>query len=250
MERPDVNDSIRRHPSSLAPPERHRRFGPWGIFAVVVSAVGIVGGVFLSLLAMGGHSKGTGGAVGAQAPEFDLTSLDGRDEVQLSTLRGRVVVVTFERPSCGACRRSETALDLTWRRYRFYGVSVMGIRRETPTVAATGGTPGPWPVLADPHGDTAEAYGVRDEIETFVIDGNGKVVAALDGPVTAPALAAQLASVLGIPATTAPATPAAPTTVESAAASPSTPSTSAPSAAATGTTEPSPPAPSGPSPTA
>ncbi|HXJ63533.1 MAG TPA: redoxin domain-containing protein, partial [Actinomycetota bacterium] len=182
MNNPDVNDSIRRHPSSMAPPERHRRFGPWGIFATVVSAVGILGGLLLAFLAMGGPSGAGGGSVGAQAPEFDLVSLDGRNEVRLSALRGRVVVVTFERPSCGGCARSEAALDATWRRYRLFGVSVMGIRRETPTVAQTGGTPGPWPVLADPHGDTAEAYGVRDEIETFVIDGSGKVVAALDGP--------------------------------------------------------------------
>jgi peroxiredoxin len=179
----DVEDSIRRHPSSLAPPERHRRFGPWGIFAAILSAVVVVGGVLLAFVARGGDGGGNPATVGAQ-----------------------VVVVAFERPRCRDCLRSEAALEVTWRRYRSFGVAVMGIRRDVvPVVASHGSTPGPWPVLADPHGDTARAYGVRDDAETFVIDGNGKVVAALDGPVTAAALAAQLAAVLGIPATTRPA---------------------------------------------
>jgi peroxiredoxin len=200
MQRRDIDDSISRHPSSLAPPERHRRFGPWGIFATVLSAFGLVAGILLAFLAIGGGGGQPGGAVGAQAPEFDLTTLDGRDEIRLSTLRGRVVVVSFERHSCGACLRSEMALDETWRRFQQQGVTVMGIRRDVPAVAASvGSTPGPWPVLADPHGDTAEAYGVRDSMETFVIDGDGKVVAALDGPVTASALSAQLAAVLRVP---------------------------------------------------
>jgi peroxiredoxin len=201
MQRRDLDDSIRRHPSSLAPPERHRRFGPWGVFASVLSALGIVVGVIVVFVAVGAGGSGQqGGAVGAQAPEFDLTTLDGRDDVRLSTYRGRVVVITFERPSCGRCFRSEMALDAAWRRFRRHGVAVMGIRRDTTAVvAAVGSTPGPWPVLADPRGDTADAYGVQDAMETFVIDGDGKVVAALDGPVTESALSAQLAAVLHVP---------------------------------------------------
>jgi peroxiredoxin len=166
----------------------------------------VVGGVLLAFVARGGDGGGNPATVGAQAPQFDLRSVDGMNEVRLSALRGRVVVVAFERPRCRDCLRSEAALEVTWRRYRSFGVAVMGIRRDVvPVVASHGSTPGPWPVLADPHGDTARAYGVRDDAETFVIDGNGKVVAALDGPVTAAALAAQLAAVLGIPATTRPA---------------------------------------------
>jgi peroxiredoxin len=203
--RPDVDDSIRRHPSSLAPPERHRRFGPWGILATVVSALALLAGGLLLFLAVGDDDAPGPGAVGAQAPGFDLRSLDGRNEVRLSELRGRVVVVAFERPNCRACRRSEAALDRAWRRFRDEGVAVMGIRRNPPPVGANvGATPGPWPVLADPHGRTAAAYGVQDRLETFVIDEHGKVVAAMDGPVTVPVLAAQLALALGVATTTEP----------------------------------------------
>ncbi len=234
MQRRDLDDSIRRHPSSLAPPERHRRFGPWGIFATVVSALGLVAGIFLAFLTVGGGDDRPGGTVGAQAPEFDLSTLDGREEVRLSTLRGRVVVVSFERRSCGGCFRSEMALDEAWRRFRQLGVTVMGIRRDTPVAATVGSTPGPWPVLSDPDGDTAQAYGVRDEMETFVIDGDGKVVAALDGPVTASALSAQLAAVLRVPepvaespTTVAQVSPSASTQEPSATPTPEPPTTGA-----------------------
>lgn len=197
----DVNDSIARHPSSLAPPERHRRFGPWGILASVVSAVALaLTAMFvLTRVLTGGEEHAASGAVGSQAPEFDLVSQDGTDRVRLSELRGRVVVVAFERANCRRCARSEEALDDAWRLFRHLGVSVMGIRQGPPPVATTtGGTSGPWPVLTDPGGETADAYGVHDELETFVIDAQGKVVVALAGPVTTSVLVAQLTLVLGI----------------------------------------------------
>jgi peroxiredoxin len=193
-----MHDSIRRHPSSLAPPERHRRFGPWGIFAVVASAVVLLTGVVLFVSTTGGKEPAAApGPVGAAAPEFDLASIDGTGHVHLSQFRGRVVVVAFERGHCRVCRASEAVLDETWRKYRHLGVSVVGIRRGVPVSANTGAKPGAWPVLADPEGETATAYGVHAELETFVIDEHGIVVAGLAGPVTAGVLVAQLALVLG-----------------------------------------------------
>ena len=191
-----MHDSIRRHPSSLAPPERHRRFGPWGIFAVVASAVVLLTGVLLVVSTTGGNDPPPG-AVGAVAPEFDLVSIDGSGHVQLSEFRGRVVVIAFERAHCRVCRASEAVLDETWRKYRHLGVSVVGIRRGIPVSENTGSKPDAWPVLADPQGETAIAYGVHAELETFVIDEDGIVVAGMAGPVSAGVLVAQLALVLG-----------------------------------------------------
>jgi peroxiredoxin len=205
----DVDDSIRRHPSSLAPPERHRRFGPWGILTSVVSALvlALTAAVVLTRV-MSGDDPGSTvqlGQVGTQAPEFDLSSLDGRDRVQLSALRGRVVVVAFERAGCRDCGASEAALDEAWRQFRHLGVSVMGIRRDVlPVASSEGATPGPWPVLVDPEGETAEDYGVKDEFETFVIDRHGKVVVALAGHLTTSALVAQLTLVVGLASTPTP----------------------------------------------
>src|SRR5215218_3889966 len=119
----DVGDSIRRHPTSLGAPERHRRFGPWGIFAVVVSAAGIATGVILALAIGRGSDPAplTGPPVGSRAPEFRLRALDGSEEVRLSDFLGRVVVVSFEREGCEECRAAEAALDEAWHLYRDRG---------------------------------------------------------------------------------------------------------------------------------
>lgn len=191
-----VDDSIRRHPSSLAPPERHRRFGPWGILAAAVSAGALVaGGVLAVTLATSSEDEPTVQVMGERAPEFRLSTLDGQTTVRLSDLRGRVVVVTF-----GNSRSAELALDRLWRHFRAEGVVVMNVRSDLSSVAASV-PPTPshkWPVLGDPGGRTAEAYGVDRVPETFVISADGRVVAGLAGSVTYPVLLAQVSMLLGL----------------------------------------------------
>ena len=207
MAPPDLGDSIRRHPSSLAPPERHRRFGPWGILAAVVSAGVLITGGAMVLVLMGPQSRSPSGSevIDGPAPEFDLTSVDGRTEIRLSELRGRVVVVSFERDGCAPCRAAELALDQTWHRFRGQGVLVLAVRHETLPVATTlSASPGAWPVLSDPGGKAADAFGVHGVPETFVIDPGGRVVAGLAGPVTYSVLAAQISMLIGPPRRTEP----------------------------------------------
>ncbi len=191
----DVDDSIRRHPSRLAPPERHRRFGPWGILAAAVSAGALVAGGLLAVT-LATSSGREGHVMGESAPEFRLSSLDGRTTVRLSELRGRVVVVSF-----GQGRSAAVALDRVWRRFREEGVVVMGVSRGVSSVTTSVPTPGSrhsWPVLADPGGRTAKAYGVDGVPETFVISAEGRVVAGLADPVDYPVLVAQVSMLLGL----------------------------------------------------
>jgi peroxiredoxin len=191
-----VGDSIRRHPSSLAAPERHRRFGPWGILAAAVSAAALVaGGVLAVSLGKSSEDEPSAQVMGQRAPEFRLDALDGRTTVRLSDLRGRVVVVTF-----GHNRSAELALDRLWRHFRAEGVAVMNVRSDVSRVAVSI-TPTPshaWPVLGDPGGRTADAYGVDDVPETFVISADGRVVAGLAGRVSYPVLLAQVTMLLGL----------------------------------------------------
>jgi peroxiredoxin len=203
-----VDDSIRRHPSSLAPPERHRRFGPWGILAAAVSAGALVAGGLLAVtLASSSDSEGTGQVMGRPAPEFRLRTIDGRTTVRLSGLRGRVVILSFGRGGCGQCRAAEATLDHAWRHFRQEGVVVMGVRSVAPSVTASVPPPGAghrWPELADPGGRTATAFGVETMPETFVISADGRVVAGLAGRVSYPVLVAQISMLLGITATRRP----------------------------------------------
>ena len=199
----DLDDSIRRHPSSLAPPERHRRFGPWGILVATVSAGTLVTSGLLAISIREESNPPPRPTpvptplIDGPAPQFALTTLDGRTRVELSRLRGRVVVVSFGSDGCADCRDAEAALERAWRRFRGRGVVVLGVRSvAAPTAVAATSTPGPWPVVADPNGATARAYGVRDVPQTFVISPGGRVVAGLAGPVTYSVLVAQLAMVL------------------------------------------------------
>ncbi|MFL5798275.1 MAG: TlpA family protein disulfide reductase [Actinomycetota bacterium] len=202
-----VDDSIRRHPSSLAPPERHRRFGPWGILAAGVSAGALVAGGLLAVSIATSSGRGEAGQVmGRPAPEFRLRTVDGRTTISLSGLRGRVVVLSFGRSGCGQCRSAEAALDRAWRHFRQEGVVVMGVRTMA---SVTASLPPPdtlhrWPELADPGGRTASAFGVHTVPETFVISADGRVVAGLAGSLSYPALVAQISMLLGVPATRMP----------------------------------------------
>jgi cytochrome c biogenesis protein CcmG/thiol:disulfide interchange protein DsbE len=50
-----------------------------------------------------------------------------------------------------------------------------------------------WPVVADPSGRIALAYGVRGPPETFIIAPDGLVIAHIDGPVSASYLTSLIA---------------------------------------------------------
>jgi thiol-disulfide isomerase/thioredoxin len=65
--------------------------------------------------------------VGRPAASFALTSFDGA-RLQLSELRGKVVVVNFWASWCyPACYEEAPALERSWRAYRDRGVVVLGV---------------------------------------------------------------------------------------------------------------------------
>jgi cytochrome c biogenesis protein CcmG/thiol:disulfide interchange protein DsbE len=129
--------------------------------------------------------------VGRQAPEFRLPRLTGAP-LQLSDLRGQVVVLNFWASWCAECRVEQQALDATWERFRDSGVVVVGVDFQDQSddakayVAQAGST---YPVVQDADSSTALAYGLRGVPETFVISSTGRVVERVIGPVNADSLA-------------------------------------------------------------
>ena len=139
--------------------------------------------------------------VGQIAPDFQLTTLDGRN-VSLSDYRGKKkVVISFWASWCGPCRIEMPELrkfyDSTHKddaSYEFLAISIDEERAAAATAVKEDKLP--FPVLMDIGGKTATAYHV-DAIPTLlVIDEQGKVAEGYTG--LQPAMEIQLAGNLGI----------------------------------------------------
>jgi peroxiredoxin len=117
---------------------------------------------------------------GRPAPDFTLSTLDGR-RVSLADYRGRKkVVVSFWASWCGPCRMEAPSLRSL---YTFadksdseFEVLAVNLSEDLET-AAKGATDlkMPFPVLLDSEGSAAEAYSVDAIPSTFVVDKNGMV---------------------------------------------------------------------------
>jgi len=120
-----------------------------------------------------------------------LTGTDLRDgsRVSLAALRGHYVVVNFFASWCIPCQ--EEAADLSRFSYQQahapHGadmISVVFHDTESSAKAFLQSNGDLWPAVTDPGGSIAERYGVTAPPTTFVVDPEGRVTAALEGPAT------------------------------------------------------------------
>lgn len=120
------------------------------------------------------------------APDFELEYLDGKGTLELSSLRGKAVVLNTWASWCIPCKEEAPYLEQVWRDNRERGVVVVGLnakdlrsdaRRFVDRFDLT------FPVIRDGSGDTIREYGVTGFPETFVLDREGRVVEAFAGAV-------------------------------------------------------------------
>lgn len=121
------------------------------------------------------------------APPFTLPRFGVGGTVELTSLRGEVVVVNFWASWCLACRKEHPKLLAAWERYRERGVVLVGVdfedTKDAP-LAYTKEMGGDWPLVTDPGSRTAIADGVFGVPETFVIASNGVITAKRVGAVS------------------------------------------------------------------
>lgn len=115
---------------------------------------------------------------GRKAPEFSLTSLQGK-QVSLADFNGQVVLLDFWASWCPPCRASMPLLGGLDAKYRDKGLKVISINeRDTPALAEGVVKEMKYKalVLLDEDGSVADRYQIEYLPTLILIDQKGKVV--------------------------------------------------------------------------
>jgi cytochrome c biogenesis protein CcmG/thiol:disulfide interchange protein DsbE len=120
------------------------------------------------------------------APDFALSDLDGAT-VQLSALRGQVVLVNVWATWCPPCRAEMPMIEAAYAQYREQGFTVLAVnqREDARTVADYMAESGlSFPALLDRDGAVSTAYRANVLPSSFFIDRAGVVRAVYRGPMS------------------------------------------------------------------
>lgn len=143
------------------------------------------------------HVKGQeveGIANGQLAPEFTLTNLAG-DNVTLSELRGKKVILNFWATWCPPCEAEMPHFQQYYEQYaekdnvEILGVNATYAKEKVERVEQfVEGYALTFPILLEPTGNIAEMYEVMTIPATFFIDEQGRVQRQIKGPLDLDAL--------------------------------------------------------------
>jgi len=117
------------------------------------------------------------------APDFTLKTIDGQ-EITLSKLKGKVVLLDFWATWCGPCRESIPHLIQLYKAYREMGFEMIGIsldKGDTEVVRNFAKSMDiPYPIVVATE-EVARDYRVTSIPTTFYIDKEGKVREKVSG---------------------------------------------------------------------
>ncbi|MDR2948589.1 MAG: TlpA disulfide reductase family protein [Dysgonomonas sp.] len=120
--------------------------------------------------------------VGDMAPDFEM-SLPSGENIKLSSLRGKVVMLQFTASWCGVCRKEMPHIEKDiWQKHKNNpNFALYGIDREEPAetvvkfAKATGVT---YPIGLDPKADIFGTFAEKEAgiTRNVIIDKDGKIV--------------------------------------------------------------------------
>jgi len=118
------------------------------------------------------------------APELNAPELFTGAAVDLQQYRGHVVLIDFWASWCGSCWRALPLLAELQSRYRDGGFVVLAVTvDEDPAVAREFATRKqlPFTILDDHSGRIADRYDVHAMPHSFLVDGDGRILAEFVG---------------------------------------------------------------------
>jgi peroxiredoxin len=145
-----------------------------GICLVVCAALIFAAGVIYGFMPLGDPL-----AVGAVAPDFELTTLSGQ-VIHLSQFRGQPVVVSIGATWCPDCRREAPILQNLHETYPDLVVLSVDSREDAETVQAFADEFGlTFPIALDHDGEVLQSYGVIAIPTLFFVDSEGVIQARM-----------------------------------------------------------------------
>jgi peroxiredoxin len=168
------------------------------VILVVIAMVVSAGHMHRKRAGSGPALRGDG--LGAAAPDFTLTTLDGK-QVKLSDYRGKAVLLNFWATWCGPCK-----VEIPWfmeleKQYGSQGLVVLGVAMDDDGKNSVSNFAKEmkidYTVLLG-NDDVADHYGgVAGLPTTFYVDRNGKIVKKIEGLVSESDIEDGIKSALG-----------------------------------------------------
>ena len=138
-------------------------------------------GALIAVGAAAGSVSAATQLLGAEAPDFVLKSLSGKN-LRLSEYRGDVVMLSFWATWCGDCRAQLDELGAMRDRYQDAGVELLAVSLDQ-NARAAGDVKGEtsYPVLHDAAGEVGRLYDVTKMPVMVLIDRGGVVREVFEG---------------------------------------------------------------------
>jgi thiol-disulfide isomerase/thioredoxin len=117
-------------------------------------------------------------AADKKAPDFRLPSVDGKQQVVLSALKGKVVYLDFWASWCGPCLQSMPAMDRLHKELSAQGVAIVAVNLDDDVAKAMAflvKVPVSFLVAFDKKQDLPTQYGVETMPSSYLIDRKGQL---------------------------------------------------------------------------
>jgi peroxiredoxin len=120
-------------------------------------------------------------AVGAMAPDFTMNDTEGKP-VQLSSLKGKIVLVDFWASWCGPCRQENPNVVKLYQQFHSKGFEILGVsldKTKEDWVKAIKDDNLTWIHVSDLQfwqNTAARLYGVNAIPQSFLLDKDGKII--------------------------------------------------------------------------